>query len=117
MNVESGNFESVRMPALRSHVLSRASATNDVVISQSLARARGLAEPIGVQLIDDGGRRLVVVGVVRDVDLLSFAPGLAGFSQHGPDPTFRSLYDPNGHEADGGCKSPTQFLRQVSALK
>ena len=69
--VSPGYFETLRMPALRGHVLSRASAANDVVVSQSLARALGSAEAIGLQLIDDSGRTLVVVGVVRDVDLLS----------------------------------------------
>jgi ABC-type antimicrobial peptide transport system permease subunit len=69
--VSPGYFETLQMPALRGHVLSRASAANDAVISQSLARILGLADAIGVQLIDDAGRTLVVVGVVRDVDLLS----------------------------------------------
>jgi putative ABC transport system permease protein len=69
--VSPGYFETLRMPAVRGHVLSRASAANDVVVSQSLARALGLAEAVGLPLIDDGGRTLVVVGVVRDVDLLS----------------------------------------------
>jgi len=63
------------MPAVRGHVLSRASAASDVLISQSLADALGLAEVIGLQLIDNGGRTLVVVGVVREVDLLSGVGG------------------------------------------
>jgi putative ABC transport system permease protein len=69
--VSPGYFETLRMPAVRGHVLSRASAANDVVVSLSLARELGLADTIGLPLIDDGGRTLVIVGVVRDVDLLS----------------------------------------------
>jgi putative ABC transport system permease protein len=69
-------FETLRMPALRGHVLSRGGAAHDVVVSQSLARALGLTDSIGVQLVDDGGRTLVVVGVVRDVNLPSGSPAM-----------------------------------------
>jgi predicted permease len=69
--VSPGYFETLRMPAVRGRVLSRASAANEVVISVSLARALGWAEAVGLPLIDDSARRLVVVGVVRDVDLLT----------------------------------------------
>jgi ABC-type antimicrobial peptide transport system permease subunit len=64
-------FETLRMPALRGRVFTRANAANDVVVSQTLVRTLGLTDVIGENLIDDSGRAFVVVGVVRDVDLLS----------------------------------------------
>jgi predicted permease len=64
-------FEALQMPALRGRVLTRASANNDVVISQTLARGLGQADVIGQIVLDDSGRAFVVVGIVRDVQLLS----------------------------------------------
>jgi putative ABC transport system permease protein len=69
--VSTGYFETLQMPALRGEVLTRATAANAVVVSQTLARALGSPDVIGRSVIDDAGAAFVVVGIVRDVELLS----------------------------------------------
>jgi putative ABC transport system permease protein len=68
-------FRTVKLPVLHGRAFARPPAPTEVVISQSLARALWASEdPIGRDLLDESGRVQSVIGVARDVDVLSASP-------------------------------------------
>lgn len=65
-------FETLRLPIVRGRSFSRTSSSTNVLISHALASALWPStEPVGEALRDKAGRTLTVIGVVRDVELLS----------------------------------------------
>ncbi|MBZ5557258.1 MAG: FtsX-like permease family protein [Acidobacteriia bacterium] len=107
--VSSEYFQTVKLPVLRGRVFTRTAVSNEIVISQALSRALwASADPIGQELLDDAGRAFSVIGVVRDVDLLS-----------APAPTmYRSMADgePGGvllASVEGSVTAVGQQMRQA----
>lgn len=102
-------FQTLRLPIVRGRSFTRTSVPAEVVISQALARALWpSAESIGQGLRDQSGRMLTVVGVVRDVELLSTRPPMLYVQRAADAPAGVILAN-----VVGSTPAVTQELRQV----
>jgi predicted permease len=109
--VSAEYFVTLKLPILRGRSFSRSSSSTSVVISHTLARALWPAtESVGEALRDEAGKTFTVIGVVRDVEMLSGQTAMVY--------TLRAEHEPGGVLLANvvGPSSPVeQRLRQLLA--
>jgi ABC-type antimicrobial peptide transport system permease subunit len=70
--VSAEYFDTLKLPVLRGRSFSRTSSSTNVLISHAVARALWPStESVGEALRDEAGKTFTVIGVVRDVEILS----------------------------------------------
>jgi predicted permease len=109
--VSAEYFATLKLPVLRGRSFSRTSSSTSVVISHALARALWPStDSVGEALRDEAGRTFTVIGVVRDVEMLSGQTAMVY--------TLRAEQEPDGvllANVVGPTSAVEQRLRQLLA--
>ena len=109
--VSAEYFDTLKLPVLRGRSFSRTSSSTNVVISHAVARALWPStESVGEALRDEAGKTFTVIGVVRDVEVLSGQTAMVY--------TLRAEHEPGGvllASVVGAPAAVEQRLRQLLA--